>query len=353
MKGIDNSNTGRILIVDDDSDFSLSLLDILESRGFVVETAQDVDSGIEKAKAFDAQVALLDIRLKNGSGLDLLVNMQKIRPGILCVMMTAYMATDTAVNALNEGAYAYLRKPVDIKDLLATLDRCFDKIRLEEEKRIAEEMIRNSLKEKEVLLKEVHHRVKNNLQVIISLLNMQSRYIQNDEAQEYFKDSCNRVHSMALVHEELYRSKNFANIDFKEYIHSLAGNIFRAYNKNPENIKLKFAIDDIPLSVDMAVPSGLIINELISNALKHAFPKDWKEQGLITIIVRKSDNDEVDMVVMDNGIGVASNDELNNSDSLGLNLVRLLVERQLNGKLHFEINNGFKCNIKFRIQSPE
>lgn len=463
---------GRILIVDDDSDFALSLLDILESRDYQVEMAHSVHQGVEKAKDFDPQVALLDIRLNKGNGLDLLVNLKKIRPGILCIMMTAYVATETAVEALNEGAYAYLRKPIDVKDLLSTLERCFDKIRLETEKyqaeaalqesenmyrtlvenlpqriflknqssvylscnenfakdfgvprlevhgktdydfypdqfakqiiendkkiiqsgksseqeeilnirgsesyvqivktpikdesgrvngilgifwditnrKQAEDKIMASLKEKEVLLKEIHHRVKNNLQVISSLLNLQSRYIHNAEAQSILEDSRNRVRSMALVHEELYRSENFAEVDFKEYIHHLSLNLFRAYNTDPGKICLEIKVEKVSLAVDMAVPCGLIINELITNSLKHAFPSSYQGKGKVLIQLKMLSEEEVELSVEDNGVGVPQDFNVMTTDSLGMYLVRLLSEEQLQGKLSVEQNKGLRFSIRF------
>ena len=129
---------GRILIVDDDADFALSLLNVLESRGYQVEIAHDAPSGRKKAEQLNAQVALVDIRLRRNSGINLIAQLKKITPDILCVMMTAYAAVDNAIAAIHEGAYDYLQKPLDIRYLLATLDRCFEKLRLENERAEAE-----------------------------------------------------------------------------------------------------------------------------------------------------------------------------------------------------------------------
>jgi PAS domain S-box-containing protein len=137
-KTITERKEGRILIVDDDVDFALSLLDVLESRGYQVEIAHDIPGGREKAEQLNAQVALVDIRLRRGSGIDLIAHLKEINPDILCVMMTAYAAMDNAIEAIHEGAYDYLQKPLDMRYLLATLDRCFEKLQLENDKARAE-----------------------------------------------------------------------------------------------------------------------------------------------------------------------------------------------------------------------
>ena len=142
---------GRILIVDDDVDFTLSLVDILESRGYQVKTAHSAQDAQEKARHFDAQVALLDVRLKYANGINLIAPLKKIRPKILCVTMTAYAAMDTAIEALHEGAYDYLQKPLNMKYLLATLGRCFEKLQLESEKEIVEHTLRQRNRELSLL----------------------------------------------------------------------------------------------------------------------------------------------------------------------------------------------------------
>jgi signal transduction histidine kinase/ActR/RegA family two-component response regulator len=139
---ITHERQGRVLIVDDDEDFAFSIQDILESRGYQVEVAHDVQSGWKKARDFDAQVALLDIRLRDGSGLDLVNKLQEVHSETLCVMITAFAAMDTAIEAIQGGAYDYLQKPLDIRYLLATLERCFERIRLRDEKAAAEQALR-------------------------------------------------------------------------------------------------------------------------------------------------------------------------------------------------------------------
>ncbi|WP_424357352.1 sensor histidine kinase [Methanocella sp. MCL-LM] len=212
------------------------------------------------------------------------------------------------------------------------------------ERRDAEEKIKASLREKEVMLKEIHHRVKNNLQVVSSLLNIQSRYITDPGDAELFKESQNRVQTMALVHEKLYQSSDLARIDFSSYLDSLMKNLFYSYAIGRDNITMKADIQPISMGVDTAVPCGLIVNELISNSLKHAFPGN--RAGEIRVCIREVDGRAV-IKVADNGVGLPENFDFHTSESLGLQLVNMLVE-QLDGSISLERENGTKFTIAFK-----
>ncbi|MDI6790809.1 MAG: histidine kinase dimerization/phosphoacceptor domain -containing protein [Thermodesulfobacteriota bacterium] len=214
----------------------------------------------------------------------------------------------------------------------------------------AEEQIRASLREKEVLLKEIHHRVKNNLQVISSLLKLQSQYMQDKRDVEVFKESQNRIKSMALVHEKLYQSKDLASINFHEYVSLLVNGLFRSYGVNTDKIALKTDIEDIMLGVDIAIPCGLIINELVSNSLKYAFPEN--KEGEIKITLRTSDESAMALTVADNGIGMPGDLDLTNSGSLGLKLVKILTD-QIDGQIDLDRSEGTKFRIDFKKTTYE
>jgi PAS domain S-box-containing protein len=212
------------------------------------------------------------------------------------------------------------------------------------ERKRDEEKIKASLAEKEVLLKEIHHRVKNNLQVISSLLRLQSRYIQDQQIIEMLKESQNRVRSMALVHEQLYQSKDLSRINFAEYIHNLATNLFQAYEVNENGVILKISVATIYFNIDTAVHCGLIINELVSNSLKYAFVNDCQKGELqIDFLV---ENQQFKLSVSDNGIGFPLNLDFRNSGSLGLRLVCSLVN-QLRGTIELDQNSGTTFTITF------
>ncbi len=212
------------------------------------------------------------------------------------------------------------------------------------ERKRDEEQIKASLAEKEVLLKEIHHRVKNNLQVISSLLRLQSRYIQDKTVLEMLKESQNRVRSMALVHEHLYQSQDLSRIDLAEYIHNLASNLFQAYQVNARGVKLNLKLAPAFLNIDTAVPCGLIINELVSNSLKYAF-KD-RNVGEVSIEFNRDSNNLFWLKVGDNGGGFPPDLDYKNSGSLGLRLVCSLV-RQLQGNIELMPSSGTVFKISF------
>ncbi len=202
------------------------------------------------------------------------------------------------------------------------------------------------IKEKEILLKEVHHRVKNNLQIISSLLYLQSQKIEDKKTESYFLDSRNRVLSMAMVHENLYQSDNLAQINLKAYIESLTSELLSAYNTGNYPITLKLNIENVPLTIEKAIPLGLIINELVSNSIKYAFNEAKK--GTISIKLERLDTAKASILIADNGEGMGAPPNLENMETLGLTLVRSLVD-QIDGTatVFTETGTGFK--IVFEI----
>ncbi len=207
-----------------------------------------------------------------------------------------------------------------------------------------EDQIQKSLKEKEILLKEIHHRVKNNLMVISSLLNLQSRYIKDKEVLGIFKESQSRARSMALIHERLYQSSDLKRINFGAYIRTLAIDIFHSYISDNERFKLTMDVDDLMLDINTTVPLGLILNELVSNCMKHAFPDD--RTGEIKIDFHKNDGEYV-LKVSDNGIGFPEDLDFKNTQSLGLQIVNSLTN-QIDGEVYLDQSQGTAFTITFQ-----
>jgi len=216
------------------------------------------------------------------------------------------------------------------------------------ERKIAEDQIKSSLKEKEVLIKEIHHRTKNNMQVISSLLNLQSELIKDQQYIELFNDSRNRIRSMALVHEKLYQSSDLTNIDFNDYVKNLSNGLLMSYDISPARISVAVSEHGMNLPIDTAIPCGLIINELISNSLKYAFP-DGKA-GKITITFNQTSidgNSGYELKVSDNGIGIPDDIDIRKTRSLGLQLVTNLAEHQLQGEIALTRSHGTEFSIRF------
>ncbi len=211
------------------------------------------------------------------------------------------------------------------------------------EKKQADENLLASLKEKEVLLKEVHHRVKNNLQVISSILNLQSSYVKEESTLQILRESQNRIKSMSFIHESLYQTKNFSSINFSEYIVNLSKNLVHSYQVFSNLIELKFNVGELDLNLDQAIPCGLIINELVSNALKYAFNED--QEGTIYIGLRE-ENNHIHLKVEDDGKGLPEGFDYTSTETLGLQLVLTLVE-QLDGKIELDSRGGTKYLIIF------
>jgi len=212
------------------------------------------------------------------------------------------------------------------------------------ERKLGEEQLKESLKEKEVLLQEIHHRVKNNMQVISSLLNLQSEYVKDKESLEMFKESRDRIFSMASIHEKLYQSKDLSKIDFDDYIRSLARYLFRIYGIDLRTVRFNVNCSDVFLDINKAVPCGLIVNELLSNALKHAFPEGKK--GEITIDFLPDGDNRLTLAVSDNGTGFPEDLDISNAKTLGLHLVRALVT-QLKGTMEIERDGGTVFKVTF------
>ncbi|EKO06172.1 MASE1 domain-containing protein [Leptospira interrogans] len=213
----------------------------------------------------------------------------------------------------------------------------------------AERKLQLSLNEKEVMLKEIHHRVKNNLQVISSLLSMQSDYVQDKQSLSVFIESQNRLRTMSMIHEELYQSENLGKIQYSVYIEKLLNQLFQVYGKS-DSVVLVTLLEPLDITVNRAIPIGLIINELVSNSLKYAFPEGRSIPNKPELRVSFSKSGEnLEMRVEDNGIGMPFGFDLKDSNSLGLKLVNILV-RQLGGKIDFSSDS--KKGTQFKIHIP-
>jgi two-component sensor histidine kinase/sensor domain CHASE-containing protein len=307
------------------------LLDDIEGNPAIVLKAE-MPRGIHKQGENTMRYLVLSII---GAGLVFgLVTLLLLEKNVLSRL--AFLSSN--VSAIGASGNHSLRVSMPGKDELSNLANVINGMLGELEK--AEEE-----NKKQLLLKEIYHRVKNNLQIIISLLNLQSRKTKDKNVIEILTDSQNRIRSMALIHERLYKSKDLSGINIKEYIHDLANNLFHSYGVLSSRIKLNTDIDDIMINLDTATPCGLIVTELVSNSLKHAFPEGKKGELIIKL---KSDNYEnFTLIVKDNGIGFPKDLDFRTTNTLGMQLVTGLVS-QLKGTIDLDQSSGTEFKIIFK-----
>ena len=216
----------------------------------------------------------------------------------------------------------------------------------------AEEQVKKMLVEKVVLLKETHHRVKNNMAIISSLLGIQADYLEDEKAKEALNECRDRVISMQLIYDKLYQSENFVDLDIKSYFTDLINVLFKTYNVGSSQIKLELNIDDITLEMKKVVPCGFIINELVTNSLKYAFPE--RRKGTLSVSLNqeeipeteKSNKNRYKLIVADDGIGFREDADIYNSSGFGIQLVKIFVE-QLGANLEIAGEKGTRCTINF------
>ena len=350
----------NILLVDDDSrnlDVLESILSCADHRLFRARTA---DEALLALIAEEFAVIVLDVRMPDVSGYELaqLIKQRKRTQHIPILFLTAYYREDGDVlQGYGAGAVDYLSKPVNpliLKSKVAVFVDLFRKTRalatmnrameVEIEERLKQ--LKASLHEKDILLKEVHHRVKNNLQVISSLIDLQAERLTDPSTQTLFRDTRDRVRSMALVHEKLYQSADLAHTELGAYIRNVMNELFLAHGEVSSKVSLQLELEPVFLPVDMAIPCGLILNELATNSLKHAFV--GRDRGTIDIHLSTVGNASVRLLFRDDGWGLPAGLDLQAAESLGLRLIRML-SKQLRGEVITQTGEGTTFELRFQI----
>lgn len=335
----------HILLIEDSENDAVLLLRQLKRSNYEV-TFNRVDTSAAMLAALNTQtwdLIICDYVMPQFSAPAALELLKKTGLDLPFIIVSGTIGEDTAVSAMKAGAHDYIIKG-NLTRLIPAIERELREVEVRLARKQAEEQLKASLQEKELLLQEIHHRVKNNLQIISSLLNLQVEHIQDKQAIEVFKNTQNRISSMALIHDKLYQSKDLARINFAEYIQDLTNSLFSAYEANANKIALKIDVQDIFLSIDAAIPCGLIINELILNAMKYAFPTG--RQGEIFVKFHSVAYNKFVLFIGDNGVGFPKDLDLKSLNSLGLQLVSALV-KQLSGDIETNTSNGAQFKITF------
>ena len=339
----------RILIVEDEELIGQDIKILLEDLGYEVPyLVPSGEEAISKAEESKADLVLMDIMLEGE--IDGIEAAHKINNeyGIPVIYLTAYRSEEILERAKLTEPYAYIVKPFEERELRTNVEIVLNRHRAEKERiKLTEitaknEFLKKTLIEKETLLREIHHRVNNNMQIISSLLSLQSTQVKDERDLGLFIDSQNRVKSMAKVHERLYQSNDLSSIKFAEYGMNLLNDLFSSH-RAPSGIRLRVDIEDLSFNMETAIPCGLIINELVSNSLKYAFPNG---EGEIYVNLVTYDEDKFLLSVSDNGVGLPEDLDFKNTDSLGFRLTNNLT-MQLEGEIELDRSNGTKFTILF------
>ena len=342
----------KVLILED-VQFDVELIEYemrREGLKFISKQVETEKEFIKEIYDFKADIILADHSLPKFDGVSALEIAKKISPEIPFVFVSGKIGDEFAVDMLKKGATDYVFKN-NLTKLVPAIQRALtERDELAELKR-SKNQLQKALKEKEMLLKEIHHRVKNNLMIISNLLELQSHYIKDKTDFNFFRESQNRANSMALIHERLYQSTDLKRIDFGNYIRTLATDLFEVYTITPDQIKLIINVEDILLDIDTAIPLGLILNELLTNSLKYAFPATYvressNETYIITVKFSAID-DKFVLIVKDNGIGFPKDLDYKKTGTLGLELVNRIT-KQIDGTIELDTSHGTKFKITFK-----
>ena len=348
----------RVLVADDDYLASEKIREIVDMLGYsVAGEAADGNQAVEMACALRPDIVLMDIQMPGMNGLLAAEKIQQRCPTPV-VVLTAYQSPNLLEQANRVGVGAYLIKPPNPRELERTvtiaLARFQDMQKLRQltvkleteiaERRRTEQELQRALQEKDVLLKEVHHRVKNNLQMVSSLLYFHAESEVEQRVLDILQSSRDRIRSMAIVHEQIYQSEALSYIHLDRYIRSITMYLFHAYGVNADRVQLEIDAEPAILTVETAIPCALVLNELVSNALKHAFPSN--RAG--TLLVNFSEHDkEYHFTVRDTGVGLPEGLDFRRQDSLGLTLITDLTEKQLHGTVTVVRDGGTTFHMTF------
>jgi len=338
----------NILIVDDDEGDRRQVRRALSKSAGSCECTDARDIGEAKAaclvREFDC--VLVDYQLPGTDGLAAISTLHDLYPFMAIIMSTGQGDEMIATDAMKRGACDYLPKTsLATGSVWQAIENAVGRLDLQRQVARQRVELERSLSEQTTLLKEVHHRVKNNLQIISSLLRMQADLLKDPKAAEALRDSQNRVSSMAMVHEQLYADHQMGQVDFGQFCYTLVTTLLHSYDVSSRDILTRYHVSPVLLDADQAIPCGLILNELVTNAIKYAFPNE--RSGEIVCTVEETKGGSVHVAVSDNGVGLKDGFDCSNPSSLGLTLVNCLTD-QLGGQLTVESKLGCTFSLVFQ-----
>jgi len=346
MEYMSSSRSIDVLMVEDSPDDAYLIELELVKAGYEVHITR-----VETAEALEASlcekkwdVLISDYNLPGFDGLSALQIVQEKDVDIPFILVSGTVGEEFAVESVLAGANDYVMKD-NLKRVPVAVQREISNKILRDQKRAADEKIRSSLKEKEVMLKEIHHRVKNNMAVISALLTLQADYVNDKRSRQLFHESVGRIKSMALVHEKLYQSELMANVVMDEYLRDLVATIEESYQRDDRRINVQVTADNSSLDITKAIPCGLIVNELLTNAFKHAFT--GKETGNIHLILENiAPENRCRIQVKDDGIGIPPDVLDRKRSSLGFTIVQGLAQ-QIVANMEISTENGSNITLEF------
>ena len=327
-----SSEPSNVLLIEDNlGDIVLlkSMLDDAENL-FELKIVESLKDSLNTLNKSDFDVIVLDLGLPDSNGFETFIQVHDHSPQIPIIILTGLEDEELGVRAVKKGAQDYLIKAqINTKLLHRSIKYAIQR--------------QASLKKKDLMIKEIHHRMKNNMQIISSLLSLQGDYVDDLKLLNILKESQTRVRSMSILHEKLYQSEDEYWINTSDYIHKLVQNLFKTHTIEGGMITPIIDVENVKLNIKTAVPCGLIINELLSNSLKYAFPQE--REGEIHISLKAKDN-KFKLIISDSGIGLPEDLDFRNTESLGLKLVNSLTN-QIDGKIELDRSQGTKFKITF------
>ncbi len=362
-----------ILTIEDEPAIRKSFVSFLEDYDYTILEAEDGADGIEMIKGRRPDLVLADLRMPKVDGLQVLEYVGNTIPEIPVIVVSGTGNINDVIEAMHLGAWDYILKPVeDLNILLYAVKRALEKVNLAKENReyrahLEEQVtqktealkkantelqkmnkeLRRSLEQKEILLREVHHRVKNNMQVIMSLMNLQKPIYRDAADVRLVEKSIHRIQAMAIAHEQLYRTNDFTKINLETYVSGMVNEVVRNKMAIGEELDVKVKAKDLYLGLETAIPVGLIIHELVDNSIEHAFSNKSTQRAVWIEAEKRAELYTISII--DNGVGLPEDIDIESSESLGFMLVKTLTN-QIEGSLEVKRQDGTIVKLEFECR---